>query len=237
MNTLKHADQFRKLLQNYRMSAESVKILSETKFIMLSAISSSGRNTIIRELIKTGECYFVVSDTTRNRRENDGIMEQNGVEYWFRSEKEVLDDLSKGKYIEAAIIHNQQVSGVSIRELQRARSKNKCAVTDIEVQGVHAIMQYAKKAVPIFIIPPSYDVWMQRWMSRGKISNEEYDNRISSAKQELTRALQEQYYHFLINDDLSEAVKGVSQITKGIINTKHDEHGRSVAQSILSQLK
>lgn len=233
---LNHAEQFKNILKNYQMSEKSVEILNSTEFVMLSAISSSGRNTIIRELLKADDFYYIVSDTTRMKRMNDGVMEQNGVEYWFRSEEEILADLANGKYVEAAIIHNQQVSGVSIRELEKARQNKKIAISDIEVQGVHNIMQFTNIAVPIFVLPPSYDKWMERWMKRGKISDNEYDNRIKSAKQELTKALEEDYYHFLINDDLSEAVKGVRQIASGKVSTKHDQNGRKIAEDILRQL-
>ncbi|MDQ5885667.1 MAG: guanylate kinase [Patescibacteria group bacterium] len=236
MNMLNHAEQFKNILKNYQMSEKSVEILNSTEFVMLSAISSSGRNTIIRELLKADDFYYIVSDTTRMKRMNDGVMEQNGVEYWFRSEEEILADLANGKYVEAAIIHNQQVSGVSIRELEKARQNKKIAISDIEVQGVHNIMQFTNIAVPIFVLPPSYDKWMERWMKRGKISDNEYDNRIKSAKQELTKALEEDYYHFLINDDLSEAVKGVRQIASGKVSTKHDQNGRKIAEDILRQL-
>jgi guanylate kinase len=237
MNTLKNAEQFQTILKHYQMSAQSVEILNSTEFVMLSAISSSGRNTIIRELLRTDDFYFIVSDTTRAKRVNDGVMEQNGVEYWFRTEEDFLNDLKDGKYIEAAVIHNQQVSGVSIRELSIAKEKSKIAISDIEVQGVHNIMQHSKLAVPIFVLPPSYDEWIERWMKRGTISDEEYNNRVASAKQELTMALNEDYYHFLINDDVAEAAKGVRQIANGIVSKKHDTRGREIAQSILSRLK
>ena len=236
MNTLKYVDQFKTILKNYQMSKQSVDILNNSKFVMLSAISSSGRNTIIRELLKSDDFYFIVSDTTRAKRMNDGVMEQDGVEYWFRSEEEFLSDLENGKYIEAAIIHNQQVSGVSIRELSIAQEKSKKAVTDIDVQGVHNIMQHSSVAVPIFVIPPSYEAWMERWMKRGEMTDKEYDNRITSAKQELSMALNEDYYHFLINDNLSEAVKGVRQIAEGIVSDKHDQRGRKIAEGILQRL-
>jgi len=84
-------------------------LLQQTKFVPLVAITSSGRNTLIRELLKTGEYHFIVSDTTRKPRTNDGVMEQSGVEYWFRDEDEVLQDVKDGKFLEAAVIHSQQV--------------------------------------------------------------------------------------------------------------------------------
>lgn len=236
MNTLKYAEQFTQVLKNYQMSTESEKILSDIKFVMLSAISSSGRNTIIREIVATGECYFVISDTTRKMRINNGVKEQNGVEYWFRTEEEVLYDLQKGNYIEAAIIHNQQVSGISVRELKKAQAQHKCAISDIDVQGVQSIMQKTTQSVPIFILPPSYEIWMKRWKKRGDISKEEFKNRIESAKKELTFALNHDYFHFVVNDQLSEAVHSVMDIIRGYSSQEHNIRGRELALSILSKL-
>jgi guanylate kinase len=236
MNTLKHTEEFRDILKSYKMSKQSVQILNQTDFVMLSAVSSSGRNTIIRELLKTEEFYYIVSDTTRKKRINDGIEEQDGVEYWFRSEEEILGDLKAGKFVEAALIHDQQVSGISIRELGIAQQEGKIAISDIDVQGVHTIMQHSKRAIAVFVLPPSYDEWMRRWKKRGSITDREFENRKASAKEELTIALSEDYYHFVINDSLSEVVKGVCQIAKGKISTKHDAKGRLIAESILERL-
>ena len=60
------------------MSTDSKALLAQTKFVMLSAISASGRNTIIEELLKTDQFYPVVSDTTRKKRINDGVEEESG---------------------------------------------------------------------------------------------------------------------------------------------------------------
>src|SRR5579885_607634 len=113
MNRLEHLQEFKTVLANYRISPASQRILQQTNLVLLAAPTSAGRNTIIRELLKTGDYHYIVSDTTRQPRINDGIPEQNGVEYWFRSEADILKDLAAGQYVEAAIIHNQQVSGIS----------------------------------------------------------------------------------------------------------------------------
>src|ERR1700689_1309052 len=118
MNELVHGAEFRSALRDYHLSKAALQTLSQTKLVILVAPTSSGRNTIIWQLLKTGDYYFIVSDTTRQPRINDGKLERDGHEYWFRSEAEVLTDIQQGKYLEAAVIHNQQVSGISIRELQ-----------------------------------------------------------------------------------------------------------------------
>lgn len=77
---------------------------------------------------------------------------------------------------------------------------------------------------------------MRRWKKRGTISDQEFTNRKQSARQELSVALSEDYYHFIINDDLEEVVKGVCQIAKGIVSKQHDQEGRAVAENILQRL-
>lgn len=237
MNELKELDKFKRILSAYTISPEGKKLLAQTKVVLMTAISASGRNTIIRELVKTGSFYFIVSDTTRQPRTNDGVLEQNGVEYWFRSEKEVLADLENGKFLEAAIIHNQQVSGISLRELEKAQAEGKYATTDIEVQGVHNIMASKPDAAAIFVLPPSYEEWQRRLLKRGDVSAREIENRHESARKELRAALREPYYHFLINDELSEAVKGVQKIAVGKITARYDKRGREIAQEILERLQ
>src|SRR5665213_1025428 len=104
-NKLVRIAEFRTALEGYHLSKAALQTLSQTELVLLVAPSSTGRNTIIWELLKIGDYHFVVSDTTRKPRVNDGLLEQSGREYWFRSEQEVLTDIQQGKYLEAAIIH------------------------------------------------------------------------------------------------------------------------------------
>lgn len=236
MFELKHLDEFRQSLADYQMSDEAKRLVESVPYVGLTAITSSGRNTIIRELQKTGKFYFIVSDTTRPPRANNGVMEQNGVEYWFRTEEEVLADIQDGRYIEAAIIHNQQVSGQSIRELEIARDKKLIAINEFEVQGVDNILAVSQNLIPIFVLPPSYEEWIRRWTKRGEISDQERQRRIASARMELTMALKKGYYHFLVNDDLDKAVSGIQKIIAGQIDPKHEETGKQVAREILQKI-
>ncbi len=237
MFSLQHKDEFEKVLADYQMSDDAKRLLTEHPVVILTAITAAGRNTMIRELVKTGRYRYIVSDTTRPPRENDGVLEQNGVEYWFRSEDQVLADLKEGKFVEAAIIHAQQVSGISVRELKEAQSSGQIPINEIEVQGVDTVLRTVPGSlVPIFVLPPSYDEWIRRWTSRGQITEQEKLNRMDSARMEIQAALDKDYYHFLINDDLDKAIKGVDKIAHGQIDPKHEIAGRQKAQEILDRL-
>ena len=237
MNQLQHAEEFREILKSYAMSEHSKQLLLQTPFVMLSAITASGRNTILEELLKTNQFYTVVSDTTREKRVNDGILEKDGLQYWFRSEEEVLERLKQGKYIEAALIHDQQVSGLSIEEFEKASKLHKIAMSDLEVQGVDVIMKANPQAIAIFVVPPSYDEWLLRWARRGVIPEVEKQHRIDSARKELQVALSKNYYHFVINDALPEVVQDIVQIAHGESIADKERAARNVAEHILDHLQ
>ena len=46
-------------------------------------------------LLKTSNYYYVISDTTRKPRINNGVLERKGEEYWFKSEKEWVESARK----------------------------------------------------------------------------------------------------------------------------------------------
>lgn len=232
-NKLTYLEEFRSLLAHYQVSEAGKKVLAQTKLMLLVAPTATGRNTIIRELTKTGEYHFIVSDTTRRPRVNDGIPEQNGREYWFRGEDEVLEDLRAGKFLEAAIIHNQQVSGISIRELERARQEGKIATTDIEVNGVHNILHAKPDTVAIFVLPPSFASWMKRIDSRGDMDAGEKYRRLESAVVELRAALTYDYYQFVINDSVESAVRHIHDLVNGKKNVLEQTEGRQLASQLL----
>ncbi len=237
MDELKHLAEFKQVLAHYQISDSSQKLLDQVAFVPLVGIASSGRNTIIRELVKTGKYHYIVSDTTRPPRSNDGVIERDGVEYWFRSEEDVLKDLRAGSFLEAAVIHNQQVSGISLRELERAADAHQIAISDMEVQGVHNLIRSGASIVPIFILSPGYDEWQRRLRVRGKMTDKEVKNRMHSARKELAFALQQDYYHFIVNDDLATAVYVVDKIASGHESAKHATEARQIAQDILNHLQ
>lgn len=234
MNELARVAEFRELLDGYSLSKTTLQTLSQTRLVLLVAPTSSGRNTIIKELLKTGDYHFVVSDTTRQPRINDGIAEQSGHEYWFRTENEVLSDLREGKYLEAAIVHDQQVSGISVRELEKARDEGKIAITDAEIIGAANAIKYKPDTVVIFVLPPNFDEWQRRIKHRGIMSPEEFKRRMSSACKEFETALNNSYYQFVINESFNDTAMQINQIAKlGIEDKQLQLCARELAERLL----
>ncbi|HSX06377.1 MAG TPA: hypothetical protein VLG92_01505 [Candidatus Saccharimonadia bacterium] len=235
MNQLTRIDEFREVLAHYQLSDGAKATLQGIQLVLLVGPSSSGKNTIISELVKSGRYHTLISDTTRQPRINNGVLEENGREYWFRSEDDILADLKEGSFLEAAIIHNQQVSGISIRELQSAVADHKVAINEIEVVGADHTHQLVPSAQFLFILPPSFDEWITRMNARGTLPADETKRRLESAVMELTMALEKDYYAFIINDTFLQTTKHVDAvISEHAIDTEGQAHAKAVAQQLLA---
>lgn len=213
--SLKHYLEFKEELDKYHVSERAMGTLNDMKLVLLIGLTSSGRGTILRHQIATGRYYYIISDTTRPPRVNDGVPEQNGVEYLFRTEEEVLADIKAGEYLEAEIIHGQQVSGISIRELEKAKGADKIPIADVDLQGVHNIMKVKPDSVVIMVVPPSFEEWQRRLAKRGVMRPDEQRRRMETAKRILDDAQKERFYHFVISEHIEQSAGIIDAIIEG----------------------
>jgi len=220
-------------VDDYQMSELSQDLLAQSPIVMLVSITGGGKNTIIGELLKTNKYHYVISHTTRQPRLNNGQLEENGVNYWFISEDEMLDKLKHGDFIEAKWVHESYVYGTSIDELKTALDTGKMPLLEIDVQGVEEIQRAKPDATCIFIVPPDYETWMQRLSGRGEVVDEELNKRIITAAKELKTALANPSFKFLVNDDLELAIKSTEQLIDGESATAD---GRNIARQLLEQI-
>ena len=236
MNQLTRLEEFKKVLNNYHVSDDARKLLAQLKLVLLVGPSSSGRNTIVNQLVKSDHYHSIISDTTRQPRSNNGVMEENGLEYWFRAESDVLHDIQSGEFLEAAIIHEQQVSGISMRELREAASANKIAINEIEVAGADNIYEAKPDTLFIFVLPPSFNEWMARMQNRGSLPETEVQRRLQSAVDELTIALDRDYYTFVVNDTFMDTAKTIDDLATGVTKQTAEQqtYGRNVARQLLA---
>jgi guanylate kinase len=230
---LKNLAEFERILKNYRPSLELLDLLHGNKLVVVAGPSASGRNTLINSLIMTGKYTFLVSDTTRLPRINNGVPETNGKEYWFKNEEEFLHGLKNTAYVEAAIIHNQQVSGISLNELRKAYISRTIGITDVDIQGCDSIKSLSDSAVPIFVLPPDFAEWMQRLDHRGVMGPDEKRRRLISAAQEIELALNRSYFKFIVNYDLRYTAE---QLHDHIINDNFGDKEQSNAHKHAKQL-
>lgn len=215
MNTLRLLPQFEEALRDYHYSDKAKQILAQTKLVLLVGATASGRNTTIRELLKTDRYHFIVSDTTRPPRTNNGVMEQNGIEYFFRTEEEMLAEIKNGDFLEAEIIHGRQVSGISMRELEKANQEHRIAINDVDIGGIQNVLALKPDTIAILMLPPSFEIWQSRIFGRGEMPTEVYKSRLETAVRVFQSAQQIPELHYVINDSISESAIDVDTLVQG----------------------
>lgn len=214
----KHA--FSEVLAHYRVSEHALNVISKIECVVMIGPAAGGRNTIINYLVKYKNYRFIVSDTTRPPKLRDGKMEVEGVNYYFRTEEDVLRDLKNGEFLEAEIIHDQQVSGTSIRELEKALNDGQTAVIDCEFGGAKNFLAIKPDTLAIAILPPSFDVWRERFEKREKITEQEFKNRARTALKVIELIRLEPRIIVVINDNFESAAETVDRYAHGIAQTK-----------------
>lgn len=230
---LKRRPEFEAVLRDYQPSPETIATLAHTNLVTLTAPSATGRNSIIDELLKTGDYHFIISDTTRQPRMNKGVWEQNGREYFFRTEDEMLRDLRRGAFVEAELIHSQQVSGMSTREIARAHDTKKIAITDVDIEGGITMSQLKPDTVSICLLPPSFDSWIARMRGRSNFTPDELHRRLQQATKIFRMALSHAHFMFVINDNFNDAVKAVDDIArKGLRHMQDEDTAHHLAEEL-----
>lgn len=234
---LRNKQKFREILEHYQPSAASIAFLRDMDLVILQGVTAAGRNTIINELVRRGTYKYIVSDTTRPPKLRDGVMEQDGVQYYFRSEEAMLADLEAGKFLEAELIHEQQVSGISIRELENAKASGKIPINEVDVIGPVNIRKAKPDTCFIFVLPPSFEEWQRRWMAREEITNQEINNRMKTAERALRAALSVDYFSFVINDEVTSAADKIEQIVQGKDSIEDEQKARAIAENLLEKVR
>ncbi|HEU5122372.1 MAG TPA: hypothetical protein VFT59_06030 [Candidatus Saccharimonadales bacterium] len=231
---LKNKQAFEAALKDYKVSDHGRHVLARTPFVAVSGLAGGGRNTIFRVLTEKYNYIFIVSDTTRPPKFRDGRMEQNGVDYYFRKEDDMLRDIQNGEFIEAEIIHNQQVSGTSIREVEHAIPTGRIPIHDFEYGGANAVAKAKPDAAIIGLLPPSYDEWIRRLRGREELHQQEFFNRLTTAKNVLENMLAKPYFKFVINDVIEDCVESIRRIVEANeYSNEIRERGERVATEIL----
>lgn len=228
------------IIAEYQPNAEGVQLLIETNVVLLVGITGAGKNTVLNEMVKMGEYHDLITTITREPRYNNGVLEQDGVEYYFVSEEKALTLLEAGEYVEVSPVHGR-IYGVTVNEVRKAHDEGKMAIADIDVQGVSKYKKLSENVTAIFLVPPSYEEWKRRVRARYPSEAEflaDWPNRRHSAVLELEKALSAPYYHFVINDDLNEAVEACVKISRSRdVFVRKDDEVRLGARDLLDMIR
>lgn len=184
------------------------RLVTSGFLVVLSAPSGAGKTTILKQLIASGETAFRYSVSATTRAPRNG--EQHGKDYFFLGLEEFQQRVARNEFLEHAIVHGNHYG--TLREVVEAwMAEGKIVLMDLDVQGgLNVKQQLGRRALLIFIQPPSLESLRERLASRNTDEPEVIDLRLRGAESEMEMA---KHYDFILeNRDLTHTVQEVMKI-------------------------
>lgn len=182
-------------------------MIKEGILIIMSGPSGSGKGTIVNELIKNPQYYVSISITTRKAR----IGEEEGINYFFRSEEEFFRLKDNNELLEWANFCGNYY-GTPKSNVEQKLKEGKNVILEIEVQGAFKVKNLYPESVFIFVVPPSMGELRKRLINRGTEKHSVIEKRIERAVEEIK--LMSKYDYIVVNDALLTAVSNINTIVK-----------------------
>jgi len=178
------------------------------RLVVLAGPSAVGKSTVVQRLRREVEdLYFSVSMTTRDPRPG----EVDGKDYFFVSRDAFQERIDAGEMLEWADIHGGlQRSGTPAAPVREALDAGRPVLVEVDLAGARNIKEIMPEAVTVFLAPPSWEVLVERLTGRATETEDVIARRLQTARAEL--AAQDEFDDVIVNNDLDEAVQGISDI-------------------------
>lgn len=177
------------------------------KLLIFSAPSGSGKSTIVKWLMTEHpelKMSFSVSATSRPPRCNNGVMERDGVEYFFLTPEEFRHKIETGEFLEYEEVYHDRFYGTLRSQVEALLDEGVNVVLDIDVKGgINIKRMYGAQALSMFIQPPSVEELRRRLENRGSDAPDQIQIRLDKAEYEMSFA--REFDHIIVNDELDKA--------------------------------
>jgi guanylate kinase len=174
--------------------------------IVLSSPSGGGKTTIAHHLLKRDRNMVrSVSCTTRPPRPG----EREGKDYFFVTRSRFKAMVARKSFLEWARVH-RNFYGTPKSWVERQLARGKDVLFVIDVQGGRSIKRQDRRALLLFLVPPSFKVLEARLKGRGTNDPADLKVRLRDAKRELREG--RAYDHRVVNGRLEKALAQVVKI-------------------------
>jgi guanylate kinase len=189
---------------------------------MIIGPSGVGKSTLIEHL----GFSFVPTDTTREPRPG----EKDGVDMNFRKDYDQLTaDIKAGRFVQMAIFANGELYATKDTSYPMSGIATMPVMAD--VIPIFRGLGF-KETISVFVAPPSYEEWMSR-LKKHPVTPEQLKKRLAEARRSLIFALSDNQMHFVLNDNLDEAVRQTRDLVDGTVDEPREATARQAAKEML----
>lgn len=182
----------------------------ENKVIIISGPSGSGKTTLTNYLLSQKELSLVksVSATTRKPRDE----EKDGVDYIFLSTSEFEQLIEEDQFLEWEQVYKDKYYGTLESTVDKLLENNN-VIFCIDVEGGINLKEfYGKKALSIFINPPSLNELKNRLVKRETDEDVDISERLNKASVEMKYS--KKFDVIIPNENLEKAKGKILKVTK-----------------------
>jgi guanylate kinase len=177
--------------------------------IVVSGPSGVGKDVTLKRMQERGAPFhFLVTNTTRPKRPR----EVEGVDYHFITQEEFNLKLSRGEFLEHAVVYGHQY-GNSKSEIQNVLVQGQDVILRIDTQGAETVRRKVLGAVFIFLVATSAEL-ENRLRARHTESQEALQIRLRMSAIEMQEMYKFDYIVINRDDHLDQAVEDIQAIIR-----------------------
>jgi guanylate kinase len=192
---------------------------------IVSAPSGTGKTTLVEYLVQILP-NLRMSRSYTSRRARPG--ERDGVDYHFVSRSDFARMIEARAFLEWADVFGNYY-GTSAGDTERVLASGQDVVLVIDVQGARQVKAHGIDHTAIFVLPPSFEVLERRLRGRSKDTEEQMQQRLSTARAEASSYTD--YDYVVVNDQLEPTVVRLQEIIAAERSRTH--RMRTVADRII----
>lgn len=183
----------------------------KTRLIIVAAPSGAGKSSFVEKISQEDpRLVDVITYTTRSMRKG----ESEGHPYHFITAEDFQTKISQGFFVEWAKVHTN-FYGTSCESIDGTWSQGKCAIMDINIQGVATFKAKYPDAKTFFILPPSIDELRRRIAKRDGGVPADIEVRMSNAEKEIREA--DKFDYQIVNDIFEQSYAQFKKIVEELL--------------------